>query len=268
MSQPSGGGAPRIAPDLAEPITPQLVREALARGEMFLEYLPVISQPDGRCVGAEALARWSHPEGLVTPDRFIPVIEETPVSGLLTYWVVDTIAEELGGWLRAHDDVLLSINVPPEVLGRGGLEYAAQRCGLLDQATKLVLEITERGLPDRIGAMAIDMAEQTGVRIALDDVLFNGRNLVVLSRCNVHIVKLDRSLVAQIGSPNHPQPPPWLNHLTSLREAATLDIIAEGIETREQLEALTAAGVSMVQGFYFSRPLSARDFIAYHAANR
>ncbi len=76
------------------------------------------------------------------PDRFIPVIEETPVSGLLTYWVVDTLAAELGDWLRGHENVLLGINVPPEILGRGGLEYAAERAGLLDQAGKLVLEIT------------------------------------------------------------------------------------------------------------------------------
>ncbi len=116
--------------------------------------------------------------------------------------------------------------------------------------------------------MAIDTAEHSGVRVALDDVLFHGRNLVVLSRCNVHIVKLDRSIVAQIASPDHPQPPPWLAHLASLNEAGGLDIIAEGMETREQLDTLTAAGVSMVQGYYFSRPLAASDFIAYHSASR
>jgi sensor c-di-GMP phosphodiesterase-like protein len=247
-------------------ITPTAVREALQRGELFLEYLPLIALPEGRCVGAEALTRWQSPAGLVMPDEFIPAIEETPVSGLLTYWVLETVGAELGDWLRQHDDVQLAINVPPEILGRGGLEYAASRAGLLDQAHKLVMEISERGLPDKLGATALELASQTGIRIALDDVVFGGRNLVVLSRCSVHALKLDRSLTAQIGSPDHPQPPPWLDHLASLRVGAGLEITVEGVETRDQADALVAAGVTLVQGFYYSRPLRASDFIAYHAA--
>jgi sensor c-di-GMP phosphodiesterase-like protein len=251
---------------ICAPITPQTVRDALHHGELFLEYLPLIAVPEGRCVGAEALVRWQRPDGVVMPDDFVPVIEETPVSGLLTYWVLETVAAELGDWLRDHDDVQLSINVPPEILGRGGLEYVANRVGLLDQANKLVMEISERGLPDKLGALALELAGQTGIRVALDDVLFRGRNLVVLSRCNVHILKLDRSLTAQIGSPDHPQPPPWLEHLAALHLGAGLEITVEGVETRTQADALVAAGVRLVQGFYYSRPLRAADFIAYHAA--
>lgn len=253
-------------PPLQPAITAQAVREALERGELFLEYLPLIAVPEGRCVGAEALARWQRSDGLVMPDDFIPAIEETPVSGLLTYWVLETVAAELGDWLREHDDVQLSINVPPEILGRGGLEYAANRVGLMDQAHKLVMEISERGLPDKLGTAALELANQLGIRIALDDVVFSGRNLVVLSRCSVDTIKLDRSLTAQIGSPDHPQPPPWLEHITALRLGADLEITVEGVETREQADALVAAGVTLVQGFYYSRPLRAADFIAYHAA--
>lgn len=270
MTKPSIGGRTEqswaTGPEAESPISMENVREALRRGEMFLEYLPFIAIPEGRCVGAEALVRWQRAAELVMPDQFIPVIEETPVSGLLTYWVVERIAAELGGWLRSHDGVQLAINIPPEILGRGGLEYAAQRSGLMDQAHKLVLEITERGFPDRLGAMAMEMTEHTGVRIALDDVVFGGRNLVVLSRCNVDIIKVDRSLTAQIGSPNHPQPPPWLNHLAALQLGAGMEIIVEGVETSHQLDTLVAAGVTHVQGYYFSKPLKAAAFIAYHAA--
>lgn len=270
MFKPSKGDTltPNTATDvpICAPITPQAVRDALHHGELFLEYLPLIAVPEGRCVGAEALVRWQRADGVVMPDDFIPVIEETPVSGLLTYWVLETVAAELGGWLRDHDDVQLSINVPPEILGRGGLEYVANRVGLLDQADKLVMEISERGLPDKLGALALELAGQTGIRVALDDVLFRGRNLVVLSRCNVHILKLDRSLTAQIGSPDHPQPPPWLEHLSALHLGAGLEITVEGVETCVQADALVAAGVRLVQGFYYSRPLRAADFIAYHAA--
>lgn len=257
--QDPGEGAPIVAKD---------VRGALKRGELFLEYLPLMAVPEGRCVGAEALVRWRRDGGVVMPNRFIPVIEETPVSGLLTYWVIETLAAELGDWLRAHDDVQLGINIPPEILGRGGLEYAAERSGLLDQAPKLVLEITERGYPDRQGAMALGAANRYGTRVALDDVTFSGRNLVVLARCSFDILKIDRSLVAQIGSPDQQGLPPWLDHLSALRQGAALEIIAEGVETREQLDTLVAAGVTRVQGFFFSRPLAAVDFIAYHATHR
>ncbi|MGE5153055.1 MAG: EAL domain-containing protein [Bdellovibrio bacteriovorus] len=249
-------------------ITVKDVREALRRGELFLEYLPLMAVPEGRCVGGEALVRWRRNGGVVMPNRFIPLIEETPVSGLLTYCVIETLAAELGNWLRGRDEVHIGINIPPEILGRGALEYAAERAGLLDQAPKLVLEITERGYPDRQGATALSLAHRYGTRVALDDVTFSGRNLVVLARCSFDIIKIDRSLIAQIGGPAQPGPPPWLDHLSALRKGASLEIIAEGVETREQLDTLVAAGVSRVQGFYFSRPLSAADFIAYHAAHR
>jgi sensor c-di-GMP phosphodiesterase-like protein len=242
------------------------VREALARGELFLEYLPLMAVPERRCVGAEALVRWRRAGVVLAPDLFLPAIEETPVSGLLTYWVIETVAAELGDWLRAHEDVQIGINVPPEILGRGALEYAGTRAGLMDQAHKIVLEITERGFPDRQGALAIANGARSGARLALDDVTFSGRNLVVLSRCGFDILKLDRSLVAQIGGPGQ-EKPPWLDHLAALRRGAELEIVAEGVETREQLDTLVAAGICRAQGFYFSRPLSAADFLAYHAAH-
>lgn len=250
------------------PIRPEDIREALDRGELFLEYLPLMAVPEGRCVGAEALTRWRRHDGVVVmPSDFIPAIEETPVSGLLTYWVIETVANELGAWLRTQDEVQIGINIPPEILGRGGLEYAAQRAGLLDLAHKIVLEITERGYPDRQGATALDAANRYGTRVALDDVTFSGRNLVVLARCSFDTLKIDRSLIAQIDNPGHSKQPPWLEHLSALRQGASLEIVAEGVETRAQLDALVAAGVKRVQGFYFSQPLPASAFIAYHGAH-
>lgn len=89
--------------EVMDAIDQEAVREALARGELFLEYLPLIAVPEGRCVGAEALVRWRRSDRVVMPNEFIPLIEETPLSGLLTYWVIETVAVELGGWLRAND---------------------------------------------------------------------------------------------------------------------------------------------------------------------
>src|SRR4051812_23387870 len=162
-------------------ITLDSMRTGLTRGEFFLEYLPTVSLDDGRCVGAEALIRWRRPTGVVPPNEFIPLAENTPLSGLITYWVMETAAAELGGGLRENDDIHLGINVPPEVLGRGGLEYVATKSGLKEVARKIVLEVTERGIPDKLGADALAAATRQGVRVALDDVDAGAANLVVLS---------------------------------------------------------------------------------------
>jgi EAL domain-containing protein (putative c-di-GMP-specific phosphodiesterase class I) len=239
---------------------------ALNRGEFFLEYLPLMSVPDGRCVGAEALTRWRHDGRIVMPDQFIPAIEETPLSGLLTYWVIETIAAEVGSWLRAHEDVQMAINVPPEILGRGGLEYAVSKAGLLDLLPKLVMEITERSVPDKLGVDALHRAALRGVRIALDDVDLDGASALVLSRCPIHVIKLDRGLIGQLGQGDGN--PEWVERLTGLLQISPLDIVAEGIETEEQLRISVAAGIRLAQGFLFSRPLAAADFLAFFACHR
>src|SRR4051812_37224470 len=108
------------------------VREGLAPNEVFLPYLPTISLTTRPCGGGRALIRWRRPGGVVPPGEFIPLIENTPLSGLVTYWVIDTVSAELGAFLRATPDFHVGINVPPEILGRGGMEYAATRSGLAE----------------------------------------------------------------------------------------------------------------------------------------
>lgn len=239
------------------------IRDGLTQGEFFLEYMPTISLSDGRCTGAEALIRWRRSTGVVSPDNFIPLVENTPLSGLLTYWVIDTVAAEMGDWLRANPTASLSINVPPEILGRGGMEYVAGKCGLLELASQLILEITERGIPDLLGVEAINNAQKLGLRVALDDLtLDGGSNFAILVRCNFHIAKLDKSLVSQI-TPQQPSPE-WLAGITALRQMSQMMVIAEGVETEQQINALRMANIQEVQGFYFSQPIPAADFIAFH----
>ena len=108
------------------------IRSGLNRGEFFVEYLPTIALNGGNCVGAEALTRWRRDSGIVNPFDSMELIRDTPLSGRITYWVIETVARELGAWLRAHPDAHIAINVPPEILGRGGLEYAATSAGLND----------------------------------------------------------------------------------------------------------------------------------------
>ena len=239
------------------------MENGLTQGEFFLEYLPTISLTDGRCIGAEALIRWRRTTGVVPPGEFIPLAENTPLSGMLTYWVMDTVAAELGDWLRANHDAHISINVPPEIIGRGGLRYSMIKSGLVELESQMMLEITERGVPDPLGLEAIARSGAAGVRCALDDVtLAGGANLAVLARCALYAIKLDKSLIDQIG----PQcsAPEWLKSVKALLESSRLVVIAEGVETEQQFAALCAAKVQAAQGFFFSPPIPAAAFMAFH----
>lgn len=238
------------------------IREGMDRGELFVEYQPIVSLPTGRCIGAEALVRWRRSGVVLAPGEFLPLIENTPLSGRLTYWVIDTVAAQLGGWLGKHVDAYISINVPPEILGRGGLEYAAARSGLQARVGQIVLEITERGVPDRLGLDALNAMAERGVRLALDDTMLSGANLALLSRCKFGIIKLDRELTVQLVEDE--APPSWLPGLQSLLSNSSLRVIAEGIESDYQARTLSAAGVQMGQGYLFSASLSAHDLMHFY----
>jgi sensor c-di-GMP phosphodiesterase-like protein len=244
-------------------VTLEKIRAGMERGELFVEYLPIMALREQRCVGAEALVRWRHDGVLIDPGTFIPMIENTPLSGMITYWVIDTVATELGVWLADHADAQVSINVPPEILGRGGLEYAARRSGLRARADQIVLEVTERGVPDRLGIEALNELANRGVRVALDDTALTPVNLALLTRCHFSVVKIDRGLTAQLveGKPM----PEWLVGLSSLLQASTLEIVAEGIETPYQANTLIEAGVEMGQGYLYSTSLSAQDLKDFYA---
>src|SRR6516225_2461037 len=228
------------------------IRSAFEAREFFLVYQPIVSLRDGVCFGAEALMRWRRKNTVLDASEFIPLTDRTPLSGPLTYWVIDTVAVELSDWLGGHESVHISINVPPEILGRGGLEYAATKSGLLARTQQLIAEVTERGIPDQLGVEAMNLIPKTGARIALDDTTLSGANLALLARCNFDFIKIDRQLVAELAHDN--PPPPWLGGLAALLETTDLQVIAEGVETVFQADALRAAGVQLAQGYHFSVP--------------
>jgi len=236
---------------------------AMDRHELFVEYQPVVLLHDHACVGAEALVRWRRNGAVRMPSEFLRAISDTLLSGRLTYWVIDTIAAELGTWLSEHPQVKVSINVPPAILGRGGLQYAATRSGLYARKDQIVLELTERGVPDELGLQALNAMSERGLRLALDDVSLNGVNLALFARCNFGIIKLDRHLTSQLtpAAPHHA----WLTGLSSLLRNSTVQVVAEGVETQFQAKTLLEAGVQMGQGFLFSASLPAPELIAYHA---
>lgn len=240
------------------------VKAALYSGEMFLEYLPVVALGDRHCFGAEALIRWRRGGQIIQPTEFIPLIENTPVSGLLTCWVIDTVAKDLAQWLRTHDRARIAINVPPEVLGRGALLYAAMKSGIRDLISSFIIEITERGLPDKLGMDAINDRPR-GVLVALDDIGANDNGVMVASQVNVDILKIEKSAVDRITQREFSPAEMWA--LATLIRSSRVTVIAEGVEHEAQVQKLLECGIQMAQGWLFSRPLSADVFKEYFSVN-
>lgn len=242
------------------------IRHARRKGEFFLEYLPIISLIDGHCLGAEALMRWRRGNDVVQPLEFIPHVENTPLSGLLTYWVLETVASELGAWMRAQDDVRIAINVPPEVFGRGGLVYTIEKARMADLTSKLIVEITERGIPDKIGVDALNSWPRGGALLALDDVCAGRAGYLVGAQVHLDILKIEQATVESLCSRGLSFAE--TRALSELIRAADVAVVAEGVESADQVGTLRDCGITLAQGWLFSRPLSATDFTAYFSAHR
>jgi len=250
---------------IAELPTSDDVAAAWHRGEFCLHYQPIVSLVNRRCVGGEALVRWQRGGELVPANEFIHHFEGTPLSGPLTYWVIERIAIDLGDWLRAGTDRLLSFNVPAEILGRGGLDLAGEKAGLTDVVDRLVVEITERSLPDQLGVDALNSFRLRAHRskVAIDDAGLGHGNLVVLARLPLDIIKLDASVIDRIV-PDGPLPEIAAQIASLAREGGT-PIVAEGIEQEYQLMKLREAGVQYGQGWLFAKALPLEEFLGYFA---
>lgn len=237
------------------------IYEALVNDEFFIEYLPIMRIDGKECLGAEALIRWKQAEEIIPPMDFIPVIENTVLSGPITYWLIENIVKELGEWLRAQDHAFISINIPPELLGRGGLWYAASKNGLLDVANKIVVEVTERRIPDNLGLQALLEAKELVFRICLDDVSVTNEKLMVYARSNIDLIKLDKTIADKMLKPD------WkakeIAALAPFTRHTAINIIAEGVETEYQRDIFQELGVPMAQGWYFSHPLSAEGLLEF-----
>jgi len=241
------------------------LEDALINEQFFIEYQPIMRIDGKECVGAEALIRWRRGQELVSPSEFIPVAENTLLAGLITYWVIERISQELGDWLRSEERAFISVNVPPELLGRGGLMHVASKCGLMEVADQLVMEVTERGIPDNLGLQALLKAQEIGIRVCLDDVGVTNENLLVYARANIDLIKLDKSIAAEMLEPD------WtadkIGALEVFTRSTTIQVIAEGVETEFQRDIFQELGVPMAQGWYFSYPLSAEGLFEFFRAS-
>lgn len=238
---------------------------ALESGDFVAYYQPIVDLQSGRIVGAEALARWCHPErGLLAPGEFIPVAEETGMIVPLGLEILGQAARQTAAWNRTLglDPLRLSVNLSARQVQDPGVvkdvERALAEAGLA--AAGVTLEITESALMSDAEAAVSTLArlKELGVRLALDDFGTGYSSLSYLQRFPVDTLKLDKAFVDHLGIGNA-KDSRLAQAIIGLGELMHLEVVAEGIERVEQLDRLRALGCRLGQGYYFSRPLAAQD---------
>ena len=148
------------------------------------------------------------------------------------------------------------------MIGRGGLKYAATKAGLIDVVNKLIVEITERGFPDKMALQALGF--RGNIKVAIDDFGTGDANLMQLSQLDADIVKIDKYFIDQIKDESAPR---IVRGLVAYARAMDFELIAEGVESIIQVKVLKELGVQMAQGWHFSKPLTADLFVEFYEAN-
>ncbi len=246
------------------------LRRALERHELRAHFQPVIDLTTGEAVGMEALIRWQHPErGLLGPDEFIPLAEETGLILPLGSWMLETALGQLQRWRReipeAHD-LWMAVNLSPRQLTDPDLIHKVTRA-LAETgvpAGNLHLEITETAVMRSLDAStsALDALRQLGVHLIIDDFGTGYSSLARLKRLPVTALKIDRSFVDGLGGMD-PSDLSIVDAIINMADSLALGVIAEGVETREQLEILQSLGARMGQGYLWSRALPAHDLASW-----
>ena len=243
------------------------LRRAVERGQLSLHYQPQIALHDGRIVGAEALLRWNHPElGQVSPAEFIPVAESSGLIIPIGEWVLRTATQQLKAWM---DDGVppftMAINLSSVQFRHADLPSVVSailaEVGL--PARWLELELTEGvAMNDPLGAIAImDNLHQRGVRMSIDDFGTGYSSLSYLKKFKVYKVKIDQSFVRDIT--DDPDDRAIVGAIISMASSLGMQTIAEGVETQGQLTYLQTQGCAEAQGYWYSRPLPAVQFLAF-----
>jgi diguanylate cyclase (GGDEF)-like protein len=232
------------------------LRGAIERGELVVHYQPIVVLATGEVVGHEALLRWRHPErGLLRPLSFLRLAEETGLIQHIGRWVLEQATRDVASW-DPEGSQFVSVNVSPKQFAHVDFEKivasALDRAGLAPR--RLWLELIETTVIDQadLAEARIRRLHELGVSVVIDDFGVGYSSLGYLSRYPFRVLKLDRSFVDRERKNDH-----VLEAIIALAHALSLRVVAEGVEHRDQLEALLRLGCELGQGHLLSKPISA-----------
>lgn len=245
------------------------LRQAISRNQLVACYQPQHTLADGRLVGAEALLRWRHPElGLMSPDLFIPIAEDSGLIVPIGEWMLSTACHQAKAWLEAGLPLeRMAINLSGVQIQRGDIVATVGRVlaetGLPPE--RLELEITETYIMRQAerDIRVLEELRSLGVNLAIDDFGTGQSSLGYLKRLPVDKLKIDRSFVMDI--PQDADDAAITRAIVAVGHSLRLKVLAEGVETTEQEAFLKELGCDGVQGYYYSRPLEVAAFEAYLA---
>ena len=244
----------------------QALRQAISREQFLLHYQPVVDLVQGKVVGAEALIRWRCPErGLVPPNAFIPILEQTGMMDEVGLWVLNTACREARAWEdQGIGGLKMAVNLSARQFRDPSLKSiivgTLERHGL--EPDRLELELTETAtMEDALRTRHLfGELREMGVGVAIDDFGTGYSSLSYLKKLPFSKLKIDREFVERIHERRDSQA--ICTALVELARGLDITVMAEGVETREEADTLRALGCSTFQGFYFARPLGAHAFVA------
>jgi diguanylate cyclase (GGDEF)-like protein len=238
------------------------LRGALDRGEFVLHYQPQVDLVSGTIVGVESLLRWQHPEfGLVQPDDFIWLLEETGMIDQVGEWVLRTAAERAMTWREMGHPMRISVNISARQFRRQDLARRIRgilaQVGLDASTGQLELELTESVVMHDVESALAILGElhAMGIKLSIDDFGTGYSSLSYLRRFPIHTLKIDQSFIRDLN--DDPNDASIVGAIIALAHSLNLNVIAEGVETQVQLAFLRAHGCNEMQGFLFSRPIPA-----------
>lgn len=245
------------------------LERGIRRRQFLVHYQPIIELRTGACVGAEALVRWRREGALVPPDEFIPLAEESGLIAPLTDQVLDGVIGDLEAELARDRSLHIAINLSAQDIRSGRfldvVREALPRTRIRPE--QIWLEATERGFIDIEAArLTLGEAREAGHSVAIDDFGTGYSSLRHLQDLPLDALKIDKSFVDTIGLDTATSL--VTAHIVEMAQELDLRIVAEGVETQAQLNYLKARGVDYAQGWLFSRPLPATDFIAFLRRSR
>ena len=235
---------------------------AVEKDEFELYYQPQVNLKDGKLVGAEALIRWRHPNGLILPNDFMPAVNASMISDGIALWVMETACRQGRVWQRKGHDIRLSVNLSPSQFQLGDL--AATVVSVLRNTgfspSLLELEVTESILleDDERALEIFRLIRDLGVRIAFDDFGTGYAGLAYLKKFPLDRLKIDKSFVSKLEANSDDMA--IVGATISLGKLLGLSVIAEGIEDRVTADLLQSRGCEEGQGYYFGRPMPASEF--------